>query len=79
MEDNMNLPPSKLYTIDEAREFLGGIGKSKMAEYIKKGIVTPIRRRPSLFTGQEITESMKRIVEYNKSKVSAKLSDYGIE
>lgn len=80
MEENMNLPePTKLYNEEQTRILLGGIGKSKLAEYIRKGVLTPIRRRPSLFTGQEIIESMQRIVEYNKSKVSPKLAEYGIE
>lgn len=80
MEEKAKTPvPTELYTIDEARKFLGGIGKSKMSFYMKKGLVVPIRRRPSLFSGQEIVESMQRIVDYNKEKVQARLAEYGIE
>lgn len=77
----------RLYTADETRQLLGGIGMSKLKEYIRRGIISPFRRRPSLFLGLEILGSMQRIVECNRKKScrfedfeeKPNPADYGIE
>ena len=70
-----------IYSEEETRAFLGGIGRSKFSEYMKLGLITPIRRRPSMFTGLEILNSMERITEFNRQsrKSAVDPSSYGIE
>lgn len=68
-----NIEPSKLYTEEETRAFLGNIGKTKFHEYKKLGCIIPFRLRPTLYLGSDIERAKERIMELRRN-----LSDYGI-
>ena len=78
MIDNVN--PNALYTEEETRHLLGDIGKSKLYEYRNARLIAPCRKKPTMFFGQEILNSMSRITEYNRNGGNRPdLSEYGIE
>lgn len=67
------IDPTNLYTEEEARKFLGNIGKTKFYEYRKAGCIVPFRLRPTLYLGADIERAKERIMEYRCNK-----SEYGI-
>ena len=72
--------PNKLYTEEETRELLGGIGKTKLFEYRKRGCIVPFRIRPTLYMGEEIELAKNRIMQLRRemSDWESYLSEYGI-
>lgn len=69
-----NIDPKRLYTEEEARQFLGNIGKTKFYEYRKAGCIVPFRLRPTLYLGTDIERAKERIMQFRRNR-----SDYGID
>lgn len=67
------IEPKRLYTEEETRELLGGIGKTKLFEYRKQGCIVPFRIRPTMYMGEDIERAKGRIMELRRD-----LSEYGI-
>lgn len=74
-----NINPNATYTEDEARKLMGGIGKSKLYEYRKLGLINPFRTKPSYYLGQEILDALKRITTWIAEGNEDAPEDYGIE
>ena len=60
--------PERLYTEEETRRLLGGIGKTKMYEFRHMMLITPFRTRPLMYLGSEIQEALERINDYVRTK-----------
>ena len=69
---------TKLYTEEETRELFGGIGKTKLFEYRKRGCIVPFRIRPTLYMGEEIELAKNRIMQLRRDMSDWDLSEYGI-
>lgn len=70
-----DIDPTKLYTDEEARQLLGGLGKTKFHEYRKSGCIVPFRLRPTLYLGADIERAKGRIMEFRRNQPS----EYGIK
>ena len=75
----MVIEPDKLYTEEETRELLGGIGKTKLWEYRNANCIAPFRRRPTMYLGAEIQEALTKITNLNRTEPApATESAYGL-
>ena len=70
----MEIDLTKLYSEEETRQLLGGLGKTKFYEYRKSGCIVPFRLRPTLYLGADIERAKGRIMEFRRSQPS----EYGI-
>lgn len=74
------IDPNKLYTENETRELLGGVGKTMLWLYRQNNFIAPFRRRPTMYLGKEIQEALVRITEANRKGESteANPNEYGL-